>query len=166
MSAERLAMAARLLFREGRFLDQQDWDGWLSLYHPDAVFWVPAWKSEHVPTSDPNREISLIYHDSRAGLEERIMRIRSKKSITAMPLPRTVHHVGNILLMDEQPGLTSASASWTVHVVDPRTGREHVHFGRYDVQLSLAAGDEWLIRSKRILLVNDLVPTAIDFYQL
>jgi 3-phenylpropionate/cinnamic acid dioxygenase small subunit len=166
MIADRVAIVADLLYREGRFLDEQDWDSWLALYQRDAVFWVPAWKSGHEPTNDPKREISLMYHDSRAGLEERIMRIRSRKSITAMPLPRTVHSVANINLMDTEPDLTGASATWTVHVVDPCTGREHVHFGRYDVQLRLQSNESWLFQSKRILLVNDRVPTAIDFYQL
>ncbi|MDO9714523.1 aromatic-ring-hydroxylating dioxygenase subunit beta, partial [Paracraurococcus lichenis] len=89
MSDDASAAVAELLYREGLLLDRQDWDGWLALYLEDAEFWVPAWTTEHTTTTDPARQVSLIYHDSRFGLEERVMRIRTRKSVTAMPLPRT-----------------------------------------------------------------------------
>ena len=38
---------------------------------------LAAWDSEHELTKDPKSELSLIYYDSRAGLEERVLRIRS-----------------------------------------------------------------------------------------
>ena len=74
---ELLDQAQRLLFDEAAALDQRRWDDWLALYTEDCEFWVPAWKSEDVPTGDPGSEVSLVYYDSRAGLEERVWRIRS-----------------------------------------------------------------------------------------
>src|SRR5258708_40269800 len=36
-----------------------------------AEFHVPQWDSEHVATTDPKREMSMIYYATRGGLEDR-----------------------------------------------------------------------------------------------
>jgi benzoate/toluate 1,2-dioxygenase beta subunit/2,4,5-trichlorophenoxyacetic acid oxygenase 2 len=158
------AVAAELLYREGLHLDRQEWDAWLALYHQDAVFWVPAWKSEHQPTDNPDTEVSLIYHDTRRGLEERVTRIRTRKSVTALPLPRTVHFAGNVLVVEADADRIRASASWSVHLLDPQSARERHHFGRYDLTLRRDVDGAFKIARKHVLLVNDRVPTALDFY--
>ncbi|WP_424136654.1 aromatic-ring-hydroxylating dioxygenase subunit beta [Roseomonas chloroacetimidivorans] len=158
------AICADLLYREGLYLDRQDWDAWLALYTEDAVFWIPAWTDEHRTTSDPDREISLIYHPSRIGLEERIMRIRTRKSVTAMPLPRTVHMVCNILPMQVAETMIEATSSWTVHDFDPRVSRQHMYFGRYEHSFRREDDGTWRIARKKVLLTNDMIPTALDFY--
>ncbi|MCR0985435.1 aromatic-ring-hydroxylating dioxygenase subunit beta [Roseomonas populi] len=162
--AEAAAICAGLLYREGLHLDRQEWDAWLALYAEDAVFWIPAWLDEHKVTSDPDREVSLIYHDSRAGLEERVMRIRSRKSVTALPLPRTVHMVTNILPVRLAEDAIEATSSWTVHGYDPRVSRPHMFFGRYEHLFRRGADGAWRIARKTVLLTNDMIPTALDFY--
>lgn len=158
------AVCADLLYREGLYLDRQDWDSWLALYADDAVFWIPAWLDEHRPTSDPDREVSLIYHPSRVGLEERVMRIRTRKSVTALPLPRTVHMVTNILPMTVRDESIEVTSSWTVHEFDPRVSRAHTHVGRYEHTIRREPDGAWRIARKKVLLTNDMIPTALDFY--
>ena len=158
------ALCADLLYREGLHLDRQEWDAWLALYAEDAVFWIPAWLDEHTSTGDPDREVSLIYHDSRVGLEERIMRIRTRKSVTALPLPRTVHFVTNILPVTASETEIAVTSSWMVHEFDPRVSRGHLHVGRTEHTLRRDAGGAWRIARKKVLLTNDLIPTALDFY--
>ena len=82
------SVAAATIFREARLLDHGEWDDWVAMYREDAVYWVPAWLDEHETTNDPTTQVSLLYHDARRGLEERVARIESRKSITALPLPR------------------------------------------------------------------------------
>ena len=93
-----LAQAAAFLFQEARYLDRHQWDAWVAMYREDAVYWLPAWRDEYETITDPQTEVSLIYHNARLGLEERIARIESRKSITALPLPRTLHLIGNVEL--------------------------------------------------------------------
>jgi benzoate/toluate 1,2-dioxygenase beta subunit/2,4,5-trichlorophenoxyacetic acid oxygenase 2 len=152
-----------LLFREALHLDRKEWDAWLALFAPNAVFWVPAWLNEDTPTHDPDTQTSLIYHDSRYGLEERVARIRSRKSVTAMPLPRTAHTVTNVLVVSNEADRIEATASFTVNIFDPRTARARVHFGQYDVTAA-PHGGTYLIERKKILLLNDRVATTLDFY--
>ncbi|WP_372720597.1 aromatic-ring-hydroxylating dioxygenase subunit beta [Immundisolibacter sp.] len=159
------AIATALLYLECRCLDARDWQQWLEVYDPDVVYWVPAWRDEHTQTSDPDTEISQIYHDSRRGLQERVMRAQSGKSVTAMPLPRTTHFVTNIEAEFESASEISVRANWLVQVYNPRTETQHSNFGDYDLRLRQDAR-RWVIRWKKIKIQNDLVPALIDFYTL
>jgi 3-phenylpropionate/cinnamic acid dioxygenase small subunit len=165
LDIQKAAIAEELLYREGLYLDRQDWDAWLDLYCADIEYWVPAWKSEGELVGDVRREVSLIYHTARTELEERIVRIRSRKSVTAMPLPRTAHFVSNVLVEEAGADSIQGTASWVVHEYDPRVAKRHVHFGRYEYLLRRSS-ETWKIGRKKIILLNDLIPTVIDFYNL
>ncbi len=158
-----LAQASATIFREARHLDRGEWDAWVAMFKPDAVYWAPAWRDEYETTSDPQTEVSLIYHSSRQGLEERIARIESRKSITALPLPRTVHQIGGVELIEASADRIETEAAFSVHVYDARTAREHTRHGRYEHALE-RVGDDWMIARKKITLINDKVPTVLDFY--
>src|SRR5574337_1167477 len=87
--------ACAFLYREARYLDDKDWDNWLELYAPDATFWVPAWDDDGELTEDPQSEISLIWYGRRAGLEDRVFRIRTERSSATIPDTRTCSHGTN-----------------------------------------------------------------------
>ena len=162
MSIE-LGEAIALLNLEAMLLDEQDWDAWLALYEEDAEFWMPAWKSETEPTGDPLQELSMIYYDSRAGLEDRVQRIRSGKSVASTPLRRTAHMVGNVMLAGGDAGILSVKSSFNVHVYDTRQKTQHVFFGRTTHGLMRRNGG-LKIRRKKIILANDCIPTMLDIY--
>jgi benzoate/toluate 1,2-dioxygenase beta subunit/2,4,5-trichlorophenoxyacetic acid oxygenase 2 len=151
----------RLLFVEAQYLDDKAWDAWADLYCEDARYWVPAWLNEYDLVSDPDTQVSYIYHSSRAQLRERIGRIESRKSITALPLPRTLHMISNIVL---SAGV-EARSSWTTHVFDPRTRRQHLHFGIYEHRL-VRTREGYRIAAKKIVIMNDCIPTLVDFYSI
>jgi len=157
------AEAEQLLYREALALDRRDWDGWLALYAEDCVFWMPAWRDETTPTQDPDSELSLIYYHGRRNLEERVWRIRSGQSVASTPLPRTVHAVTNVLVERTEGDRAFLSASFTVHRHDRRAEKDHVFFGRYEVE-TVRQGENWRIAMKKILLLNDVIPTVIDIY--
>jgi benzoate/toluate 1,2-dioxygenase beta subunit len=155
--------ARALLTLEGMLLDERDWDAWLALYEEDAEFWMPAWKSESEPTTDPLKELSLIYYAGRAGLEDRVQRIRSGRSVASTPLRRTAHMVGNVLLAGESSGVLSVKSSFAVHVYDTRQKTQHVFFGR--TTHGLVRREAGLrIRSKKVILANDCIPSMLDVY--
>ncbi len=130
--SDRLAVGAELLHREALYLDTQRWDEWLALFCEDCEYWVPAWKGEHQPTDDPKREVSLIYYAGRGGLEDRVWRVRSGRSVASKPLPRVQHMLGNILLdgscNDDSMRVLS---NWTVHQFKTKRREVEVLFGRY-----------------------------------
>lgn len=157
------AEAEDLLYLEAACLDRGEWDAWLGLYAGDATFWMPAWRDETEQTQDPDSELSLIYYRGRRNLEDRVWRLRSGLSVASTPLPRVVHGITNVRI-EEQDGATAhVSASFTVHLHDVRANRTHVFFGRYEHQLRREAAG-WLIAAKKIILLNDVIPTIVDFY--
>jgi 3-phenylpropionate/cinnamic acid dioxygenase small subunit len=165
---EPLAVATELVAREGHLLDRRDWDAWLALYTQDAVFWVPAWRNESETVEDPDTEVSLIYHDSRLGLEERVHRLRTGKSVTTMPLPRTAHFSSGFLVAGATPAGSASDridlhSSWQVVIYQPRSAVQYTLAGRCEHRL-VKSGDAWKIAEKKIILINDRVPTLVDFY--
>ncbi len=153
--------AEALLTREALLLDRGDWDAWLALYTEGAIFWIPAWRDEATPTGDPDRELSLIYYRGRRNLEDRVWRARSGLSVASAPRPRVVHQVTNVLIEEEN----RVAASFSTHLFDKRAERSHTFFGRYEYRLVRTADDgAWRIALKKILLLNDTLPTVVDFY--
>ena len=158
-----LAAGAELVHREARLLDEQRWDEWLALYAEDCEYWMPAWKAYGTPTADPQTELSHIYYASRAGLEDRVVRIRSGKSPASTPTPRTVHIVGSVLPLESPADRLRLASTWVTHVYFPRSRESHAFFGRSEHELALAGG-ELRIAKKKILLQNDYIPTMLDVY--
>ena len=154
-----LAEAETLLTREAHLLDRGDWDAWLALFSEDAIFWMPAWRDELNPTEDPDRELSLIYYKGRRNLEDRVWRARSGLSVASTPRPRVVHMVTNIMVEEGN----RVAASFATHLFDKRAERTHSFFGRYDYHL-VRTDDGWRIAMKKIILLNDTIPTVVDFY--
>lgn len=151
----------RLLHREAELIDRRQWDEWLELMTPDIEYWVPAWNYEMEYTSDPDAQLSLIYYDSRIGLEDRVFRLKSQKSAASVPIPRTCHMVTNIRPRLQSDGSCAVDANW--QVLAHRNEETSTFFGFYAY---LLVRDErgWKIRKKKIIVLNDLIPTVLDIY--
>ncbi|MDO8299675.1 aromatic-ring-hydroxylating dioxygenase subunit beta [Lacisediminimonas sp.] len=160
-----LHQASELLFREAALLDLRQWDQWLALFAPDAEYWVPSWKNEDQPTSDPKRELSLIYYASRAGLEDRVGRVQSGRAVSSMVLPRTQHAISNVRILAAGPDSMTVASNWTTHQFLPKDKSVELFFGRYRHEFR-RHGDDWLIARRKALLLNDYLPARLDFYSL
>lgn len=161
-----LAEGSELLYREAMLLDERRWDEWISLFTTNCEYWVPAWKSEDEPTSDPKRELSLVYYANRSGLEDRVWRVKSGRAVSAMVLPRTQHVITNIRVDEsEGPHQMVVASNWTVHQFLPKDKTVEVFFGRYR-HLLVREGDAWRIARKKVVLLNDYLPAKVDYYSL
>lgn len=166
MTRTAVEQATELLYRQAYYLDTQRWDEWLALFLDDAEYWVPAWKGEHATTDNPKREVSLIYYDKRAGLEDRVWRARSGKSIASAVLPRTQHCITNVLLDAESSGeRIRVYSNWTVQQFLIKEKIVESHFGRYEHELVHRAS-VWRVSKQKIVLLNDYLPAKLDFYNL
>jgi len=158
-----LAAGIELVHREARYLDERRWDDWLALYTEDCEYWMPAWKADGTLAANPRTELSHIYYASRAGLEDRIVRIRSGKSAASTPMPRTAHILGSVLAAESPADRLRLDSTWVSHVFFPRSNESHAFFGRSEHELVLRGGG-WRIARKKILLQNDYIPTMLDVY--
>lgn len=163
MNIELHYQVEQFLYRHAERCDSQDWDAYLADYAPDCEYHVPQWDSEPVYTTDPKREMSLIYYASRAGLEDRVFRIRTGKSAACNPMPRTLHQLTNIRVERGADGLVEARVNWATFYT--RFGETGYFYGRAAYTLE-RHGDGWRIRRQHVLLLNDTVNAVLDFYHL
>lgn len=149
------------LFFEAECLDEKKWDDWLSLYVEDCEYWLPSWHDEHEYTQDPNNELSLMYYNSRIGLEDRVFRIKTGHSSASTPLPRTCHLVTNIRPTLNDDGTCFVKANWSVHYY--KAHKNGLFFGAYEYVLEQHEG-AWRIKNKKTIVMNDRIPTVLDIY--
>jgi 3-phenylpropionate/cinnamic acid dioxygenase small subunit len=163
MPSELLTRCADVLYQEAAYLDERRWPEWLALYTEDAEFWMPAWDESDQPTNDPQSQLSLIYYENRAGLEDRIWRITSGFSPASNPMARTCHFISNIRVthvVEQQPHVSS---HWQVQFYKPEQQQSFSYFGFYEHVLR-PEGDTLRIAKKKITLLNDIVASALDIY--
>ena len=163
MNSDLQKSVEQFLYRKAELCDRQQWVDYLELFDENSEFHIPQWDSEHVCTSDPKKGMSLMYYPNRAGLEDRVVRIRSGKSPASTPMPRTAHVLGSVLALDSPAERLRLGSTWVTHVYFPRSRESHAFFGRSEHELALRGG-EWRIAKKKILLQNDYIPTMLDVY--
>ena len=163
MSAITLENIAQFLYKEARFLDDEQWDDWLQCYAPSAEFWMPAWDDDDKLTTDPETEISLIYYPDRQGLEDRVFRIKTERSSATMPDTRTSHNLSNIEIVERNGDKVTVRFNWNTLSFRYKTSYSYFGMSRYEIDFS---GDKPQILSKYVVLKNDYINQVIDVYHL
>ncbi|WP_431221922.1 benzoate 1,2-dioxygenase small subunit [Serratia sp. L9] len=153
----------QFLYREARLLDDRIWDEWLACYSPAVEYWMPAWGDDDRLTSDPQKEISLIYYPNREGLEDRIYRIKTERSAASTPEPRTSHQISNVELLEENSSYVEVRYNWVTH--SHRYQKTDLFFGSTRCRIALNDG-QLLIERKTVQLNNDYISQVIDIYHI
>lgn len=146
MRALTVQEAEQLLYREAYCLDHHQFDEWLAMYAEDATYWMPL---EH-NQPDPINTSSLIYDDRRL-MELRVRQIRHPRAHARNPSARTVHQVGNVMLLEAGEGVAKVASVLTL--TEFRSERQRVFAATVEHSLRKAGG-EWKIAAKRIDLIN------------
>lgn len=154
-----------LLLEEADAIDQRRWDDWLDLYEEDAVYYAPAWEGDNDLTSDPLREISLIYCGNKQRLADRVWRIRSNLSSSLARMPRTCHLVTNIRVAVSDEGSVAVTANFHTNTFKHEEKESTAFFGRYQYQLK-RQGEKLTIRHKKIIVYNDIIPRQMDIFNI
>ncbi len=159
-----LQVVLDLIAQEASALDERRWDDWIALYEPDCEYWVPTWVDEETLACSPQTELSQIYYQGRAGLEDRLARIRSGKSPASTPLRRTTHMTSHARVLEgSDDHRILARSSWTCHVFDPADKTTFVLFGHARYRLARGPAG-WKIAAKTIVVQNDYLPAMVDIY--
>lgn len=156
-----LHSVSAFLYREAEYVDARRWDDWLALFDPQAEYWMPSWDSEYEYTSDPQTEVSLMYYGNRTGLEDRVFRLRTGRSAASTPLPRSCHLVSNVQAAPNADGSCAVKANFVTHLF--RNNATQSFYGHYEYLLA-PQGGSWIIRKKKIIVLNDLIDTVLDIY--
>jgi 3-phenylpropionate/cinnamic acid dioxygenase small subunit len=137
---------AQFLYHEARLLDTGQLEAWLELFTEDAIYWVPLERDQKDAT-----ETSSIIHDDRTLLELRVKQARHPRAHARRPLGRTVHQVGNVMLLGEENGELRVSS--TLQLIEWRNERQRVWGALVEHRLR-HAGASFKIARKRVDLVN------------
>lgn len=154
---------SQFLYKEARFLDDEQWDDWLECYAPEASFWMPAWDDDDTLVTDPMSEISLIYYPDRQGLEDRVFRIKTERSSATIPDTRTNHNIHNIEVESIDGGKAIVRFNWQTSSFRYKTMYQYFGISRYVIDIS---NDEFKILSKYVVLKNDYIHQVIDIYHI
>ena len=137
----------QLLYHEARLLDTRRFDGWLDLWAPDGMYWVP-----HLPDqTSPRDHISLFWEDATMR-EVRVRRITNARNWSQQPPTRTARIVGNVMIdgTDHDGRLIVHS---TLALTEWRNGLRQLA-GLATHKLESQTGGGWKIYLKRVDLVN------------
>ena len=143
---ERRAELEEFLYHEAWLLDQGRFDEWIELYTDDATYWIPLQADQ----SDPLTTSSIVYDDRRL-LEVRVRQFQHPRAHARVPVPRTVHQIGNVRVIESDG--RDVRVSSTLLLVEFRRERQRV-WGAL-VEHRLRRTDQGLrIAAKRVDLVN------------
>ncbi len=136
----------RFLYKEASLLDQRRFDEWLALFAEDATYIVPNDGDD----LNPSEVGALIFDDYRA-ISARVRRFQHPAALTQIPAPKTRHFISNVLVDpggDNDVGVTSYQVVYV-----SRRGRDTTYPGSAEYLLR-RVGDDWLIRRKKVCLIN------------
>src|SRR5690606_14254385 len=98
---------------------------------------------------------------SDLNLEDRVARLTSGLSTASTPPARCSHSISNVLVQESSEDTAKVSAVFTCHRFEARMNRQQCFFGRYEYELR-AQEAGWKIARKKIVLLNDTIPTVVD----
>jgi benzoate/toluate 1,2-dioxygenase beta subunit len=134
------------VINEARLLDEARFDEWLTLFTPDARYWVPS----ELGQTDPLETVSLMYDDRRL-LETRIRRLSSPRIYSQEPRSRASRVVGNITVERSTRSVTQVRSKFVM--VEYRREEQRLFSGTYWHDL-VTADNEIRIAIKRVDLLN------------
>ena len=136
----------QFLYREAWLLDRGRLDEWLGLFTDDATYWIPLEANQ----GDPLTTSSIVYDDRRL-LEIRVRQFQHPRAHARVPVPRTVHHVGNVHVMDAAGREVRVGS--TLVLLEYRRERQRVWGALVEHRLRPTANG-LRIAAKRVDLVN------------
>lgn len=151
------------LYREARLLDDREWDDWLECYSPAVQYWMPAWTDDDALTTDPQREISLIYYANRQGLEDRVYRLKTERSSASTPEARTAHFIANVEILETRADAIDLRYNW--HTKSHRYRQTAEFFGTTFLTLDTVLSTPKILK-KTIVLKDDYIHQVIDIYHI
>jgi 3-phenylpropionate/cinnamic acid dioxygenase small subunit len=138
----------QFIIREARLLDEARFEEWLSLFMPDAWYWVPSQPDQAAPRDT----VSLMYDDRRL-LETRVRRLANPRIYSQEPRSRTSRIVANVTLEDVAADGAACTARSKFQLLECRRETQRIFGGTYLHRL-IRGANGIQIAWKRVDLVN------------
>jgi benzoate/toluate 1,2-dioxygenase beta subunit len=141
----------QFLYDEANLLDRPDLDAWMALYTEDGSYWMPAAEGQE----DHENHISLFY-DDRVMMEVRRRNFVHPRAASKDHPVRCSHLIGNVRVAgttDRGDLIVTSNFQALVHYREEMRS----YGGTYEHHLA-EQGDSWLIRHKKVMLINCEAP--------
>jgi benzoate/toluate 1,2-dioxygenase subunit beta len=87
----------QFLYQQAELLDGKQWQGWIDLFAPDGVYWMPPERSYTTWDGTP-----AIFAEDRNLMEVRMRRVLHPDAWSQRPLWETNHVVSNVVIEKEK----------------------------------------------------------------
>lgn len=138
----------QFLYQEAAFLDRPDLDRWIELYTEDGTYWMPAIPDQE----DPLNHISLFY-DDRVLMEVRRRNFIHPAAASKDYNVRASHIISNVRVTSHDEKTGNCTVTSNFHCFLFYRDRQTPFAGTYSHEL-VRNGDSYLIRSKRVDIIN------------
>ena len=137
----------QFLYDEADLLDNPDLDSWIKLYTEDGNYWMPVAEDQ----ADPINHVSLFY-DDRVMMEVRRRNFVHPRAASKDHKVRSSHIISNVRLNGtNEKGDLVVTSNFQALVF--YRNEQRAFGGRYEHHL-VANGDSYLIRHKKVTLIN------------
>jgi benzoate/toluate 1,2-dioxygenase beta subunit len=152
LAPERLREIELLLYRQAECLDEHQWQGFIDLFTPDGIYWMPA--SPEQTTGDG---VPSIFYEDRNLMMVRMKRLGHPRAWSQKTEWGTNHVVGNIVVErhDRQSGEVTVRSRF--HLMEFRNDTSRHFAGRYVHHLK-STSDGYRITLQRVDMVNGQGP--------
>ncbi|CUX56667.1 MULTISPECIES: aromatic-ring-hydroxylating dioxygenase subunit beta [Agrobacterium] len=140
--------AEDFLFQQVAYIDDRNYEPWLSLFTPDAIYWAPARPTD----TDPELQQSFMYDDFPM-MVARCERLLAFGTAGQQPITRSSHVVSNVRIGAPAPDEEEVVVHSRFHVTQFRRDVLKYYSGSYTH--TLVGTDEGIkIRRQRVDLID------------
>jgi benzoate/toluate 1,2-dioxygenase beta subunit len=136
------------ILQEARLLDEGQFEAWLELYAPQGIYWMPS-----KPDQTDARNVASIIYEDHAILSIRVQRLLEARALVLTPMPRTVHLVSNIEVLNADQAAGEFEVGAAFLCTEYQGERQRIYSGRQIHHIAWQ-DDSFRIRRKRVALTN------------
>ena len=135
----------QFLYQQAELLDGKQWQGWIDLFAPDGIYWMPPERSYKTWDGQP-----AIFAEDRNLMEVRMRRVLHPDAWSQRPLWETNHVVSNVRIRDSGKALVVRSR---FHMMELRRDDVRHFAGSYTHHLKKTR-DGFRIKLQRVDMTN------------
>jgi benzoate/toluate 1,2-dioxygenase beta subunit len=136
----------QFLYRQAEILDAKDWQGWIDLFTPDGIYWMPPEPSYKTWDGMP-----AIFAEDKNLMTVRMKRVLHPDAWSQRPLWETNHVVSNVIIEKASDEAIVARARF--HMMELRRDDVRHFAGAYRHHLKKTA-DGYRIKLQRVDMTN------------
>ena len=141
-----------LLYEQGARLDAADWAGFIDLFTPDGIYWMPALPTQTDWVAEPS-----IFADDQALMQIRLQRLAHPRAWSQEVPWATSHCVSNVRIAQWLPDTGELVATSRFHATEVRGDAQRHYAGAYRHHLRRTAAG-WRIALQRVDLLSAQLP--------